>query len=60
MTKADLGADFPPKAATFLRAPEIEAVTDYVVEQLQGQGEPTRADCVAFWGEGKRECAAMR
>jgi mono/diheme cytochrome c family protein len=60
MTKADLGADFPPKAATFLRAPEIEAVTDYVVEQLQGQGEPTRADCVAFWGEGNRECTAMR
>jgi mono/diheme cytochrome c family protein len=60
MTKADLGADFPPKAATFLREQEIEAVTDYVIEKLQGQGEPTREDCVAFWGEGNRECEAMR
>ena len=33
MTKADLGADFPPKAATFLRAQEIEAVADYVVRR---------------------------
>ena len=30
MTKADLGADFPAKAAAFLRAQEIEAVVDYV------------------------------
>jgi mono/diheme cytochrome c family protein len=60
MTEADLGADFPPKAATFLREQEIDAVADYVVEHLQGEGEPTREDCVAFWGEGNRECAAMR
>ncbi|HEX6113865.1 MAG TPA: c-type cytochrome [Geminicoccaceae bacterium] len=60
MTKADLGADFPPKAATFLREQEIEAVTAYVIEHLQGQGEPTYEDCVAFWGEGNRECEAMR
>jgi mono/diheme cytochrome c family protein len=60
MTKADLGADFPPKAATFLRAEEIEAVADYVIAQQQGKREPTYDDCVAFWGEGNRECAAMR
>jgi mono/diheme cytochrome c family protein len=60
VTKSDLGADFPPKAATFLRAQEIEAVADYVVENLQGKGEPTSEDCVAFWGEGNRECDAMR
>jgi mono/diheme cytochrome c family protein len=60
MTKADLGADFPPKAASFLRAQEIEAVADYVIENLQGEGEPTREDCVAFWGGGNRECEAMR
>ena len=60
MTKADLGADFPPKAATFLRAEEIEAVADYVIARQQGRGEPTYDDCVAFWGADNRECAAMR
>jgi Cytochrome c len=59
-TRADLGADFPPKAATFLRAEEIEAVAAYVIDHLQGKGEPTYEDCVAFWGEGERECEAMR
>jgi mono/diheme cytochrome c family protein len=59
MTKADLGADFPPKAATFLRAEEIEAVADYVVAHLQGKGAPTHDDCVAFWGPDSHECAAM-
>jgi mono/diheme cytochrome c family protein len=60
MTKADLGADFPPKAATFLRPEEIEAVADYVIAHLQGKGAPTYDDCVAFWGPGSHECAAMR
>jgi len=60
MTKADLGADVPPKAATFLRAEEIAAVADYVIARQQGRGAPTYEDCVAFWGEGNRECAAMR
>ena len=42
MTKADLGADFPPKAATLLRDQEILAVAEYVLVRLQGKGEPTR------------------
>jgi mono/diheme cytochrome c family protein len=60
MTRADLGTDFPPKAATFLRAEEVDAVADYVIARQQGRGAPTYDDCVAFWGEGNRECAAMR
>ena len=60
MTEADLGADFPPKAAGLLRAEEIEAVADYVITQIQGKGEPTYEDCVAFWGDHARQCAAMR
>ena len=60
MTKADLGADFPPKAATFLRVEEMEAVVVYVATRLQGQGEPTKEDCEAFWGEASLECASMR
>jgi mono/diheme cytochrome c family protein len=59
MTKADLGNDFPPKAASFLRAEEIDAVVVYVATQLQGHGEPTKEDCRAFWGEGSRECEAL-
>ena len=55
-TKADLGDDFPAQAAIFLREPEIEAVVDYVQTQLQGKGEPTKADCIAFWGQGERQC----
>ena len=60
MTKADLGADFPPKAAIFLRAEEVEAVVDYIQTQIQGKGAPTYDDCVAFWGPDSHECAAMR
>ena len=60
MTKADLGEDFPAQAAVFLRPQEIEAVVDYVQHQLQGKGEPTKADCTAFWGEGERQCDEMK
>jgi mono/diheme cytochrome c family protein len=57
MTAVDIGKDVPPQAAAFLRDHEIEAVTDYVIEHLQGRGAPTRDECIAFWGEGARECA---
>ncbi len=60
MTKADLGADFPAQAAAFLRAQEMEAVVDYVATQLQGKGEPTKADCIAFWSEGDRQCESLK
>jgi mono/diheme cytochrome c family protein len=60
MTKADLGEDFPAQAAIFLREQEILAVVDYVQTQLQGKGEPTKADCIAFWGEGERQCQSMQ
>ena len=60
LTKGDLAADFPPKAATFLRDQEILAVVAYVESALQGKAAPTVDDCLAFWGEDSRECAAMR
>jgi mono/diheme cytochrome c family protein len=60
MTKADLGQDFPAQAAVFLRDQEILAVVAYVQSQLQGKGEPTKADCIAFWGEGERQCQSMK
>ena len=58
-TKADLGADFPPKAATFLRDEEVEAVVVYLTTRLQGHGEPTKEDCIAFWGQGAKQCDSM-
>jgi hypothetical protein len=44
----------PPEAASFLRPREIEAVADYVIAHVNGRGEPTFADCVAFFGEGSK------
>ena len=57
MKAADIGSDAPPAAAEFLRDHEIDAVTDYVIEHMQGRSEPTKEECVDFWGEGARECA---
>jgi mono/diheme cytochrome c family protein len=56
MKAADIGSDMPPTAPKFLRDYEIEAVADYVTEALKGHGEPTKEECVAFWGEDAREC----
>lgn len=57
MKASDVGHDMPPPAAKFLRDYQIEAVTDYVIENLRGKGEPTKEECIAFWGEGARECS---
>lgn len=59
-TKADFGDDFPPKAAKLLRDRQIEAVADYLIVKLQGQGEATYEQCIDFWGDGSRQCAAMK
>lgn len=59
MTRSELGRDVPPKAPTFLRDAEIEAVVDYVQAAIQGKGEPTREDCTAYWGENARQCDAV-
>ncbi|MEM7043263.1 MAG: cytochrome c [Pseudomonadota bacterium] len=59
-TKADFGDDFPPKAAKLLRDAQIEAVADYLIAKLQGQGEPDFEQCTDFWGEGSRQCASMK
>jgi mono/diheme cytochrome c family protein len=60
LTKADLGAEFPPKAAKLLRDEQIEAVTDYLLAALKGKGEATFEDCIDFWGEGSKQCANMK
>ena len=60
MTREDLGKDMPITAAAFLRPGEIEAVTDYVVANIQHRGEPSYADCAAFFGENARVCSVYR
>lgn len=55
-SKEALGKDTPAEGATLLRPAEVEAVADYVLAAMKGRGEPTYADCAAFFGEGARAC----
>ena len=60
MTRDGLGKDMPVTAAAFLRPSEIEAVTDYMVTRIQHRGDPSYADCAAFFGENARVCNVYR
>lgn len=60
LSRDDLGKDVPVEGSTFLRPAEIEAVTDYVLSAIQGRGNPTYAECAAYFGEGARACAPYR
>lgn len=51
--------DVPRTPVAFLRPEEIDAVVAYVQTAIQGKGEVTKEDCLAYWGPGARECAAM-
>ncbi len=59
MDPAGTAADASRTSASYLR-PEMAAVVDYAVAAIQGKGEPTKADCVAYRGPTARECQAMR
>ena len=57
----DLAKDqMPPEPDHFLRASEIQTVAAYVVEQLQGKGAATFAECQAFFGAQTRACDNYR
>ena len=56
MSRQDAGAQMPPEGGTFLRAKDIEAVADYVIAHIKGAGEPTYAECVAFFSSSSRVC----
>jgi len=60
MVRDEVGDHIPPEAAGFLRQREIEAVTDYVIANIKGKGEPDLADCVAFFGGVSRVCDVYR
>ncbi len=55
-TLEQFGDSAPPRARTFIRDPEVDAVVAYVLAKIKGQGEPTKEQCLEFWGEGAREC----
>lgn len=57
---ASLGKEAPLAANNFLRPPDIEAVVDYVLANIKGRGEPTFAECQAFFGTGSRVCDDLR
>lgn len=60
LSREDLGKDIPVQGASLLRPAEAEAVADYVITQMQGRGEPSYAECAAFFGDGARACNQYR
>lgn len=60
LTREALGKDAPVQGTVFLRPGEIEAVADYVLAAMKGRGEPTYADCAAYFGDGARVCNTYR
>jgi mono/diheme cytochrome c family protein len=60
LKREQLAGTMPPEAASFLRPREIDAVADYVIAHVKGKGEPTFADCVAFFGEGSKVCETYK
>jgi mono/diheme cytochrome c family protein len=56
MNRQDAGEHMPPEANTFLRPNDIEAAADYVIAHIKGKGEPSYAECAAFFGDSSRVC----
>ncbi len=46
----------PPEPDHPLRQADIDAVATYVVTNIKGKGDPTLAQCRAFFGTGTRVC----
>ena len=57
---ADVEGMMPPSANVVLRQDEIDAVAQYVADNIKGHGEPSLSDCVAFFGEASRVCDTYR
>jgi hypothetical protein len=57
LKESDLeGGKMPPEANRPLRPADIKAVAEYVVANIKGKGDPTFAQCQAFFGTGTRVC----
>ncbi len=55
-TAADLGSDVPPKGVPNLNQREINALAAFITAKFKDKGEPTVAECEAFWGAGASSC----
>ncbi len=56
-TRADLGDQTPPGWGTSLIGREMEALGDYLMAKVVGQGEITKEQCFEYYGEGAAACA---
>jgi len=57
LTKSQLTAtQMPPEPDRPLRPGDIKAVARYVFDKIKGSGEPTLAQCQAFFGTTTRAC----
>jgi mono/diheme cytochrome c family protein len=54
MKDADVGAAKPPGPPRSLQPREIAAVADYLLAKIVGAGPVTKAQCLEYFGEGKR------
>lgn len=60
LTLKELGDTKVAEAGTFLQPAEIEEVANYVLAHVKGKGEPTFAECEAFFGGGSRVCETFK
>jgi Cytochrome C oxidase, cbb3-type, subunit III len=60
LTKKDLEGTPVAQGGVFLKPEEIEAVVDYVVNNVKGKGDPNLADCTAFFGEDSSACEVYK
>jgi mono/diheme cytochrome c family protein len=57
LTEADLSdGKMPPGTSHPLRPADIKAVAEYVATHIKAKGEPTFAQCQAFFGSDTRVC----
>jgi Cytochrome c len=60
MSPRDVSDQIPPEGGAYLRGPEIEAVANYVVDNIKGRGEPNYDECTNFFGKASRVCDAYK
>jgi mono/diheme cytochrome c family protein len=56
--RGDLDSAVVPPSGKVLDADDVRAVTNYVETALRGRGDPTLGECLAYWGESKRQVCA--
>jgi mono/diheme cytochrome c family protein len=60
MSRHDVGDQIPPEGGLYLRGPEIEAVANYVMDNVKGRGEPNYDECTNFFGKTSRVCDSYK